>query len=57
MPMYIKDDAVDDLAKRLMKLSGARSKTDAVRTALRNQMQALRLHLGGRRLLHAAPGR
>ena len=41
MPMYIKDDAVDILAKRFMKLSGSNSKTDAVRTALQNQIALL----------------
>ena len=34
MPLYIRDDSVDDLAVKLMKLTGASSKTEAVREAL-----------------------
>ncbi|WP_300064531.1 type II toxin-antitoxin system VapB family antitoxin [uncultured Roseobacter sp.] len=34
MPLYIKDDSVDALAIRYQKLSGADSKTAAVRQAL-----------------------
>lgn len=34
MPLYIKDDSVDDLAIKYQKLSGADSKTAAVRKAL-----------------------
>ncbi|AUR22545.1 type II toxin-antitoxin system VapB family antitoxin [Phaeobacter inhibens] len=34
MPLYIKDDSVDDLAIKYQKLTGADSKTDAVRKAL-----------------------
>ncbi len=40
MPLYIRDDFVDDLAKRFMKLTGAKSKTDAVRKALLAQIDA-----------------
>lgn len=40
MPLYIRDDRVDDLAVRLMKLTGAKSKTDAVRKALMAQLEA-----------------
>lgn len=40
MPLYIRDDKVDDLAVRFMKLTGAKSKTDAVRKALLAQIEA-----------------
>ena len=36
MPLYIKDDEVDALATELQSISGARSKTEAVRTALKD---------------------
>lgn len=36
MALYIKDDEVDALATELQALSGARSKTEAVRTALKD---------------------
>lgn len=39
MPLYIRDDQVDDLAVRFMKLTGAKSKTDAVRNALMAQLE------------------
>lgn len=42
MPLYIRDDSVDDLAERLRKATGARTKTDAVRTALTAQLEAIR---------------
>jgi len=38
MPLYIRDDKVDDLATRFMKLSGAKTKTEAVRIALTAQL-------------------
>lgn len=38
MPLYIRDDKVDDLATRFMKLSGAKTKTEAVRMALNAQL-------------------
>jgi antitoxin VapB len=34
MPLYIRDDKVDDLAQQVMRATGAKSKTDAVRKAL-----------------------
>lgn len=40
MPLYIRDDNVDDLAVRFMKLTGAKSKTEAVRQALMAQIDA-----------------
>jgi len=36
MPLYIKDDEVDALATELQALSGAATKTEAVRTALKD---------------------
>ena len=41
MPLYIRDDNVDDLAVQFMKLTGAKSKTDAVRNALIAQLKAV----------------
>ncbi len=41
MPLYIRDDQVDDLAVRFMKLTGAKSKTDAVRKALMAQLEVV----------------
>ena len=40
MPLYIRDDEVDALANELKKITGANSKTDAVRTALIKQIAA-----------------
>lgn len=40
MPLYIRDDNVDDLANQFMKLTGAKSKTEAVRQALLAQIKA-----------------
>jgi antitoxin VapB len=40
MPLYIRDVAVDDLAERFMKLTGAKTKTEAVRRALLAQLEA-----------------
>ena len=34
MPLYIHDDEVDDLAVTLMRVTGAKTKTEAVRQAL-----------------------
>jgi antitoxin VapB len=42
MPLYIKDDEVDALAAELQLVSGARSKTDAVRTALKDAIERKR---------------
>ena len=38
MPLYIRDDKVDRLAVEVMRLTGAKTKTDAVREALRLQL-------------------
>ncbi len=40
MPLYIRDDAVDALAEKVRKATGAKSKTDAVRKALQAQLDA-----------------
>lgn len=41
MPLYIKDEAVDQLAIRYQKATGAASKTAAVRLALREGLKAM----------------
>lgn len=41
MPLYIKDDSVADLATKYQKMSGASSKTAAVRQALLAGLNAL----------------
>ena len=40
MPLYIRDAAVDALAEKVMKATGAKTKTDAVRKASRAQLDA-----------------
>ena len=40
MPLYIRDAAVDALAEKVMKATGAKTKTDAVRKALQAQLDA-----------------
>jgi len=42
MPLYIKDDEVDALATELQALSGAATKTEAVRTALKDAIERKR---------------
>lgn len=42
MPLYIRDETVDNLAIELMKITGAKTKTDAVRTALIRQIEAVK---------------
>ena len=37
MPLFIRDDQVDDLASRLQAMTGARTKTEAVRLALEHE--------------------
>lgn len=39
MPLYIRDSSVDDLAEQLRVRLGARTKTDAVRTALKRELE------------------
>jgi len=40
MPLYIRDDKVDDLAEQFMRATGAKTKTDAVRQALQAALDA-----------------
>jgi len=42
MPLYIRDDEVDSLAAELQAATGAPTKTEAVRKALRNELQRAR---------------
>lgn len=38
MPLYIRDDEVADLARKVQKVTGTRTVTDAVRRALEHEM-------------------
>jgi antitoxin VapB len=38
MPLYIRDQAVDELAERVQQVTGARTKTDAVRLSLEHEL-------------------
>jgi antitoxin VapB len=42
MPLYIKDDEVDDLANELQRVTGAATKTEAVRAALKDAIERKR---------------
>ena len=42
MPLYIRDDAVAELARAVQAASGARTVTDAVRAALERERDRLR---------------
>lgn len=42
MPLYIKDDEVDDLANELQRMTGAATKTEAVRAALKDAIERKR---------------
>ncbi|MEC5290078.1 type II toxin-antitoxin system VapB family antitoxin [Aurantimonas sp. C2-6-R+9] len=42
MALYIRDPEVDELARKLRAMTGAKSKTDAVRRALRNELRRAR---------------
>ena len=42
MPLYIRDNGVDELAVEVMKAIGARSKTDAVREALLAKLESVK---------------
>ena len=42
MPLYIRDDAVADLARAVQAASGARTVTDAVRAALERERDRLK---------------
>ena len=39
MPLYIRDDEVDALAVKVQAITGARTKTDAVRLALQHEVE------------------
>ena len=41
MPLYIRDDEVDELATRLQRLTGVPTKTQVVRQALENEISRL----------------
>ena len=41
MPLYIRDDEVDALADKVKALTGARTKTDAVKAALLHELERL----------------
>lgn len=45
MPLYIKDQGVDDLAEEVQKITGHKNKTEAVRAALLNEIQRARASL------------
>ncbi len=54
MPLFIRDDEVDRLAEELRRLSHARTKTEAVRDALRHRLAEMRGAVPlSRRLEHA----
>ena len=42
MPLYIKDESVNELAVQVVRLTGAKDKTDAVRRALLAQLNAVK---------------
>jgi antitoxin VapB len=42
MPLYIRDSSVDELAEQVRVRIGARTKTDAVRTALQRELQRVK---------------
>ena len=54
MPLYIRDDDVDLLASELKSLLGARTKTDAVRQALRQEIERAREAVPLRERIEAA---
>ena len=39
MPLYIRDNDADELAEQLRRLTGAATKTEAVKTALRHEIE------------------
>jgi antitoxin VapB len=41
MPLYIRDNSVDQLAERLRKALRVHTKTDAVRTALKHELERI----------------
>ena len=54
MPLYVKGHEVDELATRVQRALGARTKSEAVRTALENELARVQASLPlSRRLEHA----
>ncbi|WP_281827615.1 type II toxin-antitoxin system VapB family antitoxin [Jannaschia rubra] len=39
MPLYIRDERIDELVKEVMRATGAKTKTEAVRQALRDALE------------------
>jgi antitoxin VapB len=54
MPLYIRDDEVDALAVKVQAVTGARTKTDAVRIALQHEIERNRRRTPLRERLAAA---
>lgn len=54
MPLYIRDDEVDALAVKVQAMTGARTKTDAVRLALLHEIERNRTRTPLRERLAAA---
>ena len=54
MPLYIRDDEVDALAVKVQAITGARTKTDAVRLALQHEIERNRARKPLRERLGAA---
>ena len=46
MPLYIRDRAVDTLASRVQKVTGAKTKTAAVRLALERELERATARMG-----------
>lgn len=57
MPLYVRDDDVLSLAVELQKLTNAPSKTEAVRRALRREIERTRNHANSRKACPRAPRR
>lgn len=57
MPLYIRDPEVDALATELQRATGARTKTEAVRTALERQLAEARARIPLRERLAALKAR
>lgn len=57
MPLYIRDDSVDELAKAVQAASGAKDKTEAVRVALRNELARLKAKVSMRDKISALQDR
>lgn len=57
MPLYIRDSSVNDLAEQLRVRLGARTKTDAVRTALQRELERVEADMPLREKLAALRAR